>query len=175
MIDTGCQVTNLATSVFERMCVADPRFRCRLWPCRRRLVSADSSPLMVRGELCMTVVFPGLQCDMTLVIASIGSEGLLGTEVLQLCCLTSLICAWDSYGSMDNPHCSCISNVTEGSLVIPPDSEIVAPVSIRSPAGIPPGRCFLIEPDLTITENYGVLVGQYFSRHVELVCRSSSD
>ena len=82
MIDTGCQVTNLATSVFERMCVADPRFRCRLWPCRRRLVSADLSPLMVRGELCMTVVFPVLQCDMTLVIASIGSEDCWG----QRCC-----------------------------------------------------------------------------------------
>ena len=40
---------------------------------------------MVRGELCMTVVFPGLQCDMTLVIASTGSEGLLGTEALQSC------------------------------------------------------------------------------------------
>ena len=33
----------------------------------------------------MTVVFPGLQCDMMLAIASIGSEGLLGTEVLQSC------------------------------------------------------------------------------------------
>ena len=31
------------------------------------------------------VVFPGLQCDMMLVIASIGSEGLLGTEALQSC------------------------------------------------------------------------------------------
>ena len=25
MIDTGCQVTILATSVFERMCVSDPQ------------------------------------------------------------------------------------------------------------------------------------------------------
>ena len=33
----------------------------------------------------MMVVFLGLQCDMTLVIASIGSEGLLGTEALQSC------------------------------------------------------------------------------------------
>ena len=42
MIDTGCQVTILATSVFERMCVSDPRVRSRLRPCGRRLVSADS-------------------------------------------------------------------------------------------------------------------------------------
>ena len=85
MIDTGCQVTILVTSVFERMCVADPRFRRRLRPCGRRLVSADSSPLMVRGELYMSVAFPGLQFDMKLVIASMGSEGLLGTEALQSC------------------------------------------------------------------------------------------
>ena len=57
MIDTGCQVTILATSVFERMCVADHRFRCR------RLMLADSSPLMVRGELCMTLFFQA--CSVT--------------------------------------------------------------------------------------------------------------
>ena len=46
MIDTGCQVTILATSVFERMCTSDL--------CGRRLVSADSSPLTVKGELEVT-------------------------------------------------------------------------------------------------------------------------
>ena len=70
MINTGCQVTILATSVFDRMCVSDAF---------RQLVSADSSPLMVRGELDMTVAFLGLSCAMVLVVASIGSEGLLGT------------------------------------------------------------------------------------------------
>ena len=43
----------LATSVFERMCVSDHRIRSRLRPCGCRLISADSSPLMVRGELDM--------------------------------------------------------------------------------------------------------------------------
>ena len=33
MIGTGCQVTILATSVFERMCAFDPRVRSRLRPC----------------------------------------------------------------------------------------------------------------------------------------------
>ena len=33
----------------------------------------------------MTVVYPGLSCDMVLVVASIGSKGLLGTEALQSC------------------------------------------------------------------------------------------
>ena len=47
MIDTGCQVTILATSVFERMCTSDLQVRYRLRPCGRRLVSADSSPFTV--------------------------------------------------------------------------------------------------------------------------------
>ena len=46
------------------------------------------------------------------------------------------------------------------SLVLPPDSEIVAAVSIRSPSGIQPVSCSLIEPKLAITENYGVLLGR---------------
>ena len=78
MIDTGCQVTILPTSVFERMCVSDPRVR----PCGRRLVAADSSTLTVHGELNITVVFPGLSCDMIPVVANIGSDGLLGTKIM---------------------------------------------------------------------------------------------
>ena len=30
MIDTGCQLTILATTIFEQMCTADPRVRSRL-------------------------------------------------------------------------------------------------------------------------------------------------
>ena len=50
MIDTGCQVTILATSVFEQMCTSDPHVRSRLRPFGR-LVSADSSPLTVKRKL----------------------------------------------------------------------------------------------------------------------------
>ena len=69
MIDTGCQVTILATP-------ADIY----------GYVPFDGT----RGtgyEIDMTgyVVFPGLSCNMALVVASIGSEGLLGTEALQSC------------------------------------------------------------------------------------------
>ena len=46
------------------------------------------------------------------------------------------------------------------SLVLLPDSEIVAPVSIHFPSGIQPGRCSLIEPKIAITESFGVLVGR---------------
>ena len=82
MIDTGCQVTILATSVFKRMCEIHPQLRTELVPCAQRLVSADSSPLMVLGRINLNVVFPGLRCDMCCVVASIGSDGLLGTEAL---------------------------------------------------------------------------------------------
>ena len=51
MIDTGCQVTILSTTVFQRMCVAKPEVHSALQICRRRLVSADSSPLTVRCYL----------------------------------------------------------------------------------------------------------------------------
>ena len=87
VIDTGCQVTILATSVFEQICTAGPMVRSRLRPCRRRLALADSSSLTVKGESELNVVFPGLSCDMLFVVASIGSDGLLGTEALQSCLL----------------------------------------------------------------------------------------
>ena len=83
MIDTGCQVTILSTTVFERMCTVVPTVRAELRPCRRRLVSADSSPLIVQGQLELAIVFPGLCCDMLFVVANIGSDGLLGTEAIQ--------------------------------------------------------------------------------------------
>ena len=37
----------------------------------------------------MAVVFPGLQCDMLLVVASIRSEGLLGTRGVAILFATS--------------------------------------------------------------------------------------
>ena len=43
---------------------------------------------------------------------------------------------------------------------MPPDSYIVVPVLIRSPAGIPLGRCSMIQPASAIMESYGVLVGR---------------
>ena len=147
MIDTGCQVTILATSVFDCMCVSYHRMCSRLRPCGRRLVSAESSPLLVRGELDMTVVFPGLSCAMVLVVASIGSEGLLGMDALQLCLPHQLDLRtgqlWADGRSMLQLHQQRQDARTSAhlttSLVLPPDSEIVAPVSVRSPSGVRPG------------------------------------
>ena len=45
--------------------------------------AADSSPLIVQGQLEMAIVFPGLCCDMLFVVTNIGSDGLLGTEAIQ--------------------------------------------------------------------------------------------
>ena len=50
MIDTGCQMTILAASVFERMCASEPQVRARLHLCGLLLVSAASPPLSVKGE-----------------------------------------------------------------------------------------------------------------------------
>ena len=42
------------------------------------------------------------------------------------------------------------------SVVLPPDSEIVAPFSVP---GVRPNCCALVEPSRTLTEEYGVIVG----------------
>ena len=132
MIATGCQVTILATTIFERMCTVDPMVRSRLRPCRRRLVSADSSPLTVKGELELNVGFPGLCCDVLFVVANIGSDGLLGTEALQSCLPHQLDLRtgqlWAAGRSTLQLHQKRL--IPEGwmttSVVLPPDSEIVA-------------------------------------------------
>ena len=164
MIDTGCQVTILATSVFERMCAADPQVRSRLCPCGRRLVSADSSPLTVKGELELNVVFPGLSCDMLFVVASIGSDGLLGTEALQSC-LPHQLDLWTGqlwaegratlqlHQQIPIPD---VQGLLMTAVVLPPDNEIVAPFSVSEGRL---GPCALVELSRSLTEEYGVVVG----------------
>ena len=95
MIDTGCQVTILAIMVIERMCTADLMVRSNLRPCTCRLVSADLSPLTVKGELELNVVFPGLS---VVVVASIGSDGLLVRKPCSHACHISWIFERDSCG-----------------------------------------------------------------------------
>ena len=101
--------------------------------CNRRLVSADSSPLIVQGQLELTIVFPGLCCDMLFVVANIGSDALLGTEALQsylphqLVLRASQLCA-DGWSTLQL-HQQRLTPELDGFLtlvVIPPDSEIVA-------------------------------------------------
>ena len=163
MIDTGCQVTILATSVFERLCEADPQVRSRLHLCGRRLVLADSSPLTVRGELELNVVFPGLSRGMLFVVA-IGSDGLLGTEALQSCLPHQLDLRmgqlWAEGRSTLQLHQQRLIPKVQGflmtSVVLPPDTGIVAPFSV---SGVRLGSCALVEPSRSLTQEYGVLVG----------------
>ena len=162
MIDTGCQVTILATSVFEKMCAADSQVRSKIRPCACRLVSADSSPLTVIGELELDVVFPGLKCTMCCVVASIGSDGLLGTEALQSCLPHQLDLRtgqlWAEgratlqlHQQKPNPD---INGLLLTAVVLPPDSEVVAPFALN---GGQLGTCGLIEPNWDLTEEFVLL------------------
>ena len=154
MIDTGCQVTILATSVFKRMCEIHPQLRTELVPCAQRLVLADSSPLLVLG----------LSCDMCCVVASIGSDGLLGTEARQSCLPHQLDLQtgqlWADGRSTLQLHQQKPTPTVSGSLitavVLPPDSEVVANFSID---GGQLGTCALINPNRDLTEDFGVIVG----------------
>ena len=164
MIDTGCQVTILATSVFDRMCDIHPEVRDGLVLCAQRLVSADSSPLTVMGWINLNVVFPGLRCDMWCVVAGIGTDGLLGTEALQSCLPHQLDLRtgqlWADGRSTLQLHQQKSTPSVSGSLitavVLPPDSEVVAEFSIT---GGQLGTCALINPNWELTEEFGVLVG----------------
>ena len=44
------------------------------------------------------------------------------------------------------------------SVVLPPDSEIVAPFMVQSPSGVRLGSCSLVEPSTSLMEEYGVVV-----------------
>ena len=153
-----------ATSVFEKMCTAHPQVRSRIRPCARRLVSADSSPLTVIGKIDLDVVFPGLKCNMCCVVASIGSDGLLGTEALQSCLPHQLNLRtgqlWAEGRSTLQLHQQKLTPDVRGLLltavVLPPDSEVVAPFSLN---GGQLGSCTLIVPDRDLTEEFGVVVG----------------
>ena len=161
MIDTGCQVTILSTTVFQHMCTVNPAVRSALGPCRRRLVSADSSPLMVQGQLELDIVFPGLCCKMLFVAANIGSDGLLGTEALQsylphqLDLRTGQLWAdgWSTLQLHQQRLTPGLDGLLTTSVVIPPDSEIVAKFSV---SGIRPHGCTLVEPARCLI---GVVVG----------------
>ena len=161
LIDTGCQVTILATSVFEKMCKVHPEVKTRISPCTRRLMSADSSPLTVVGRINLDVVFPGLQCNMCCVVANIGSDGLLGTEALQSCLPHQLDLRtgqlWAEGRSTLQLHqqkpTPNVTGLLLTAVVLPP---VVASFSI---SGGQLCSCALIDPNRDLTEEFGVVVG----------------
>ena len=126
-------MTILSTTVFEPMCIVDPTVRSELRPCRRRLVSADSSHLIVQGQLELAIVFPGLCCDMLFVVANIGSDGLLGMEALQSSLPHQLDLragqlwadGWSTLQLQQQQLTPELDGFLTTSVVIPPDSEIV--------------------------------------------------
>ena len=106
MIDTGCQVTILSMTVFEHMCTVYPAVRSALRPCLRRLVSADSSPLIVQGQLELAIVFPGLCCDMFLWWPTLVLTVYWAQRPYSPTYHTNWICGQVSCGQMDGLHCS---------------------------------------------------------------------
>ena len=138
--------------------------RSRIRPCARRLVSADSAPLTVIGELELDFVFPGLKCVMCCVVASICSDGLLGTEALQSCLPHQLDLRtgqlWAEgrvtlqlHQQKPTPK---INGLLMTAVVLPPDSEVVAPIELT---GGQLGTCALIVPSRQLTKDFGVVVG----------------
>ena len=103
---------------------------------------------------------------MILVVAIIGSYGLLGTEALQSCLSYQLDLRmgqmWAEGRSTLQVHqqrqALRVSAHLITSVMLPPDNEVVAPVSVRYSSGIRPGPCSLMEPCMTLKGNYGVLV-----------------
>ena len=54
---------------------------------------------------------------------------------------------------------SIVKGFLQISVLLPLDSEIVAPISVRSPSGVRLGSCSLVEPSRGLAEEYGVVVG----------------
>ena len=104
-------------------------------------------------------VFPGL-----FVVANIGSDGLLGTEAFQsylphqLDMRTGQLWAdgWSTLQLHQQRLTPDIDGLLPTSVVIPPDSEIVAKCSV---SGIRPHGCALVEHDRCLAEEYEVVVG----------------
>ena len=99
---------------------------------------------------------------MLLVVASIGLDGLLGTEALQSCLPHQLDIRtgqlWVEGRSTLQLHRQRLTPRAAAylttSVVLPPDSEVVAPLSVRSVSGIWPGPCSMVEPCMDLTEDY---------------------
>ena len=96
---------------------------------------------------------------MLFVVANIGSDGLLGTESsllhqldLRTGQLGGLHCRADGWSTLQL-HQQRLTPELDGflttSVVIPPDSEIVANFSV---SGIRPNGCALVEPSRCLTE-----------------------
>ena len=99
---------------------------------------------------------------MLLVVASFGSDGLLGTEALQSCLPHQLDLRTGQLWAELQLHLQRLIPSAQAflttSVVLTPDSEIVAPVRVRSASGIQPAPCLLVEPCMDLTEEYDVIV-----------------
>ena len=106
--------------------------------------------------------FPGLSCD-----TSFGSDSLLGMEVLQSCLPHQLDLRtgqlWAEGRSTLQlhqqrliPELAEVQGFLMTLVVLPPDSEIIIPVSV---SGVWLGSCALVEPFRSLSEEYDVVMG----------------
>ena len=101
---------------------------------------------------------------MCCVVASIGSDGLLGTEALQSCLPHQLDLrtgqlwaeGWSTLQLHQQKPTPDVSGLLLTAVVLPPDSEVVANFSIN---GGQLGYCALIDPNRDLMEEFGVMVG----------------
>ena len=111
----------------------------------------------MKGELELNVVFPGLCCDMLFVVASIGSDGLLGTEGHPVVPATSV-------GSLNG---TVVGGRPIDTTITPAETDPgggwildnFGGVASFLVSGVRPSCCALVELSRTLTEEYGVIVG----------------
>ena len=115
----------------------------------------------------MTIVFPELRCKMVLVVASIGSEGLLGRRHCNRACLINSTSVWANCGLMDSRRYNYISSDRWFGRLPTSRAPLLCPWIVRwlhSCQSVPRREfhwlCSMIEPDLDLMESYGVLVGR---------------
>ena len=101
---------------------------------------------------------------MCCVVASIGSDGLLGTEALESCLPHQLDLRtgqlWAEGRATLQLHqqkpTPAVNGLLLTAVVLPPDSEVVAPFALN---GGQLGTCTLVVPSRELTEEFGVVVG----------------
>ena len=79
LVDTGCSTTILASHKWDQL---HPQDRPALRPYAGTLLSADSTPIQVRGCAQLTLSLQGRLLQHNILVASIANEGLLGLDFL---------------------------------------------------------------------------------------------
>lgn len=80
LVDTGCTTTIISTRVFDHL---DPEERPDLTPYPGCLMSADESPIQVRGKTLLNIQLGQTLVQHSVIVAEVMNDGLLGLDFLQ--------------------------------------------------------------------------------------------